>query len=115
VQIIEVVDACTLALLQLGLTISLNELINAHEAATDAHHQPIVHNLCKDLTRSKHIETCAQSCYRQINTHVIDVLLKHLIDSVASDRSVGLLSLLLHIKLLSVDVSVVNTDVQLAN
>lgn len=114
-QIIKVVNACTLALLQLGLAISLNKLINAHEATTDAHNQSIVHNLCKDLARSKHVEASAKSCDRQVNTHLIDVPLEHLIYGVTSDCSVGLLSSLLHIELLSINVRVMDTNIELAN
>jgi hypothetical protein len=104
-----------LAFLQFRLTICLNEFIDAHEAATHSHHKPVVHNLRENLSCAEHVEACAKSSNGQVNAHLIDIFLEHLVDSIAPDRSISSLRFFLHIKLLSVDVGVVYADIYLAN
>jgi len=115
VQLIQVVHTGALAFLQLGLAVRLNELVDTHKATADTHYKLIIHDLCKDLPRSEHVETCTQSRDRQVHTHLIDVFLEHLVNCVTSNRTVSLLLPLLIVKLLSVEVSVVDANIKLTN
>lgn len=74
----------------LHLCILPEELLDAHEAAADAHHQPPRDQLHVDFPRPEHVVPIAQSLDRHRLPQRVEVLRDQLVNQVALDRPVPL-------------------------
>lgn len=81
-QIVQLLVAHIVYLLQLVVGISGNELFDDHEAATDTNNQLAVKNLRVNLLRTEPILTAANLTQRHRAVGRVDVLAEHLIEDV---------------------------------
>lgn len=90
-EVVEVKLAHLYELLHLGdlhLGVLLQELLNGHETAADAHHQPPRNELHVDLPRAEDVVAVAQSLDGHRLSERVEVLGNHLVDQVALDGPV---------------------------
>ena len=75
---------------QFAFALSVNELVNAHVATANSHHQFVVHHFGVDLFGSEHVESPSNPSNWQLNSCLVYVASEHFIYYVPLDGLVNL-------------------------
>lgn len=91
VQLCQLLGVHQFDLLQLSVSVLVDEFVNRGEAAAHAHNQLVIRNLSENPPSSEHVEASAQPRDGQLHSALVHISSEHLVNQITLDRLVSVM------------------------